>query len=368
LVRPVSPDVEAALSDPKVDARIVAPNDFSSFEDVDVAHRPFQPDATLDVAAWRASAARTLVTVLDLIAYHVGTYHESPRGWMAYRDVLRRATARVDGIVAPADDVARSIRAERLPVSADRLHVVPLGSDHLTGNETDQMPSELLARGLVTDEFLLVIGADYGHKNRDVAIKAVAELHRRGFRHQLVLVGAAVPYGSSRLAEARARSNDSEMIVLPDASRDERNWLLRHSKLVLYPTSAEGFGFVPYEAARFGTPTVLVPVGPLAGMKDALPVTALDWGPSAVADAAERLLVDPSLARAQVSATLVRAEGHTWAATAAQLVEVYRAVLSRPSIVASDENQSFLADAPSGSVTWLNDRRRSWRALARWPR
>jgi hypothetical protein len=319
----------AALAHPKVDARRAPLADPSVFGGADVVHRPFQPDGPLDVDAWRAVGRRTVLTVLDLISYRSPAYHPSVDGWLGYRRALAGAVGRVDAVVTPSHDVAHQIRTERLPVESDRLVTSTLGMDHLGGNEAATIPPALLERGYAAGRFLLVMGANYAHKNRDIARLAQAELLRRGLDVALVAAGAGVPFGSSRATEAGVAS-EGEVFVLPDIKAEERNWLLRHASLVLYPTSAEGFGFVPSEAARFGTPTVFVPTGPLGELHPDLPVTARDWSARALADAAECLLADPALARAQVAAVLAAGAAYTWDAAAAGLVAVYRSILSMP--------------------------------------
>ena len=321
---------ELAL-DAKIELGVAPGGDLSAFPAVDVLHRPFQPDAFMDMATWPAAAARSVVTILDLIAYQVGPYHDSPASWMAYRRRMHHTVANVDGIVVPSDDVLRQLELERIPVEPQRVSVVGLGTDHLRGDEPEAVPEQVLSRGMVSRQFAVVLGSNYGHKNRDLAIRTVAELRRRGCDLTLVLVGAAVPFGSSRILEARLTPGlDDELLVLPDVSPEGRNWLLRHAALVLYPTSAEGFGFIPYEAATFGTPVVLVGVGPLAPLAATLPVVAADWHPTALADAAERLLADPALARQQAAAVLAYGGAQTWDAAAAGLLRVYRDLLARP--------------------------------------
>lgn len=296
----------------------------------DVAHRPFQPDRVLD-EAWRQVAARTVVTVQDLIAYRTGAYHVGPAEWLSYRDGLWASVSRADGTVAFSKDVCREIQLERLPVPSERLFVVECGTDHLAGDEPSEAP--LLALGAVgpASRFVLVVGANYAHKNRDLAIGAVRILRDRGFKDLgLVLVGAAVPFGSSRVEEAVAHGSqqDEWCVSIPDVPSAQRNWLLRHAELVLYPTTAEGFGLVPFEAAHFGTPVVTVPFGPLAEVVPDSPVSAADWDPRSLADATAELLGDPRLVEAQVAATLRAGESYTWHRTAAGLVEVYRQVLA----------------------------------------
>jgi glycosyltransferase involved in cell wall biosynthesis len=314
---------------PKVEARITAPDDFSSFGHVDIVHRSYQPGA-VDVQSWRRVATRTLVTIQDLIAYQIGDYHQTGAEWLAYRDSQHTTARAVDGVVVVSEDTALQLSREALPVDSTRVFVVPNGTDHLTGGEAAQVPGSLATGGVSDSEFLLMLGTNYAHKNRDLGILAWNELRARGWRHSLVLAGAHVGYGSSRLDEVSAGGNHPDVLTLPDVSTNERNWLLRHASLLLYPTSAEGFGLVPYEAARFGTPTVAIPFGPLTEVNPDAPIWSADWGASSLADAAEALLLDPGVARDQVAATIAAGASFRWEYTASRLVEVYRTLLGWP--------------------------------------
>lgn len=332
LLGPVPAYAERILSERKVDARYCPDDDLSVFGEVDVAHRPFQPDRLIDLGSWRKTAARTVVTIQDLINFHVTPYHQDFNAFTTYRLNLAATLQQADALVVISEDTRRSVGLEQLPVDAERVFVVPNGTDHLHGDEAGTPPMPLANGPAGIGPFLLVIGANYGHKNRDLAIEAWRELRRRGLQYTLVLVGAAVPHGSSRVREARAGlvAGEADLFVLPDVESGERNWLLRHAAAVLYPTSAEGFGLVPHEAARFGTPTVLVPFGPLAEVTPDLPVGAEDWAPESLADATHSLLSDPALARAQVDAVLTAGPRYTWDRTAAGLVDAYANVLARP--------------------------------------
>lgn len=333
------------LSLPKVEPRLVPADDFSAFGHVDVVHRPYQPDRHIDVARWRRTAARTVVTLQDLIAYHVGAYHGTAQSWLAYRDGLAAAVRDVDGVVVISQDTRMHLERERLGVDPSRVAVVENGIDHLRGDEAARIPEELLARGFTAGEFLVVVGANYGHKNRDIAIRAWELLRGGGRDIALVLVGAFVPHGSSRLAEGVAAGNADGLFVIPDVSSEERNWLLRHAAAMIYPTSAEGFGLLPYEAARFGTPTVLVSFGPLREVAGDLPVTASSWSPEAIASATETLLRDPAVAERQIAQLRAVEERYSWDATAEKLVATYRELLARPAITPAAASSSDLLRA-----------------------
>jgi glycosyltransferase involved in cell wall biosynthesis len=306
-------------------------SDFSHIDEVDVLHRPYQPDSSLPYDDWRKSAHRVVITLQDLIAYQVGAYSETGESWMRYRHALQAGAARADGVVVISHDTGRQLGFERLAVARDRVFVVPNGTDHLTGSEAAQIPSELTSRGFLSERFLVVLGANYGHKNRDLAVGTWKLLRNTFPDLALVLAGAAVPFGSTRVAESIVASQTDEgLYVLPDVSSQERNWLLRHAEVVLYPTSAEGFGLVPFEAARFGTPTVNVGFGPLTEVNPSVEPSPATWSPQDFAAAAGAMLEDPTARAAKVAATLKAGTDYTWAATAAGLVHCYRTILSQP--------------------------------------
>jgi len=331
----IPPYAAETLSLPKVVARSVNFDTLEGLGHCDVAHRMVQPDQWFSVDRWRTVADRVVVTVLDLIGYRNGTYHENAALWLLYRDALRAGAAAADAVVVISEDVKVQVEMERLPIDPQRLHAIPIGTEHLTGNEAMEMPRDLAARGFAAEQFILCLGTDYAHKNRDLALAVLVQLRQRGHAHALVLAGPTVPHGSSRPSEAEVMLHnrdtlESDVYVLPDLPSSERNWLMRHADLVLYPSSAEGFGLVPFEAARFGTPTVFTRFGPLQEVAPEVPVTAEDWSPDRLAAAAESLLTDQAQARVQVEACLAAGMKYTWATTAERLAELYRHVMALP--------------------------------------
>jgi glycosyltransferase involved in cell wall biosynthesis len=321
-----------ALSHPKVDAKVAPLATLDGFPQVDVVHRPFQVTEGVDLSRWRRRGSRTALTIHDVIAFQIGDYFSSAASWHAHREVTRRAAADVDGVIAISEDTRSQIVLERLGVDASRIFVVPNGVGHLSGDEPAVEPTELLARGFSGEPFLLVLGTNYSHKNRDLAIAVAREVRSRGFNISLVMAGAHVGMGSSRVAEARQWEPDEPVVIIPDVTSQERNWLLRHASAVLYPTGAEGFGLVPHEAAAFGTPTVMVPIPALAERLAHIPVLARDWSVRSFADATASLLSDPALAAATVRAIKASLPDYDWDQNAELTIKAFKSLLARPPV------------------------------------
>jgi glycosyltransferase involved in cell wall biosynthesis len=141
-----------------------------------------------------------------------------------------------------------------------------------------------------------------------------------------------VAQGSSRIAEAQAGFLESDIVTLADVSSHERNWLLRHAELCLYPTMAEGFGLVPFEAARFGTATLHARFGPLAETLPDVPVSASSWDVDELTSQAALLLGDEQVRQQQIKAVLENGTHYTWARTAEKLVGAYRNLLANTAL------------------------------------
>jgi glycosyltransferase involved in cell wall biosynthesis len=320
----------AVLGQPKIRPALRVGSNYGELSGYDVLHRTAQPDRDFDVDGARTAAGRVVVSILDLIAYRAGSYHATTDEWLDYRAVLRESARRADGVTTISEDVASVLQQERFPVDRDRVFPILYGTEHLGGHEPSMFPAELADGDRLAGEFLVCLGTDYAHKNRDLAIGVHTELTRRGHHLTLILAGPSVPFGGSRNAERQRLESDGDVIFLPNVSSRERNWLFRHAAAVLYPTSAEGFGLVPFEAARFGSPTITVGFGPLLETSPEVPVVASSWDPREMADCVERLLRDPVLRREQVSATLVAADRYSWHRTAEAFIRMYLALLARP--------------------------------------
>ncbi len=301
---------------------------FEGAPHVDIIHRPFQPSSPIPWDRWRAIAKRSVITIQDLIAYRNGAYFKDWEDWERYRNNFKRQIANADAVVSISHDVVTSIKEERMPVSDPHLFVIENGADARSKDQPQSVPDTILERGWASRSFLFVLGATYAHKNRDLALRVWARLRDKGFNHAIVLVGAAVPFGSTRNEEARVISteNHADVLALPEVTAEERNWLLQNSSLAVYLTAAEGFGQVPFEAALMGVPTLHVSFGPLRELIDdeSVPKT---YQLDDLVERAEALLTDPAVAHSSVRKVLGTLGRLNWDETARKTVDAYYEIL-----------------------------------------
>jgi glycosyltransferase involved in cell wall biosynthesis len=249
-----------------------------------------------------------------------------------------------DGTVFLSESSRTDAQREGLVRSGTPSKVVHCGVDVGAEGFNEARPSglEADARG-----FVLCIGATYLHKNRPFALETWAELRRRGWDGQIVLAGPNPPHGNSVTQEAAFALSHPELRgeirTLGRVSEAEKRWLYQRAALLLYPSTTEGFGLVPFEAARHRVPTLATRHGGLDEvLPDDIPVlTGFDCNQAA--DDAWLLLHDSSSAEKLCDAILEQAEKYTWAHAATELVAFFEDVLRQPtSRVLSIEGEGFV--------------------------
>ncbi len=334
----------------------------------DVVWYPNQIDARSNIAAARRLGDRVVTTYLDLIAYDIERYHGSREAWLAYRGLQRRIALSVDGITTISADVAERLLAEVPRLDPGRVLALPLGLDHVSGEAAPQQPGPDLAdtvRGLGGRRFVVVLGNDFVHKNRDFAIRVWQAALQAGQPCDLVLAGLHVRGSSSKEAEddlsGRHVDLRGRLHTVGHVSSDSRAWLLANAAAVLYPSSAEGFGFVPYEAAVLGTPTTFTDFGPLrevSGVRG-LPTT---WSVDAHAADLVALLSDESARATRVAALHAAVDRSTWADFGARLTAFFAQVCDLPEVPTSAVGADAAAADAAALAAVLSSR--TWRATA----
>ncbi len=234
--------------------------------------------------------------------------------------VLRRAVDRGAWIHTSSESTERHARA-LLPT--DRIRTVHLGP----------IPVEPahLARTVPVDggPYLLALGTIEQRKGIPRLVEAFGRLPAEVADLRLVLAGApgddqgAVEHAIAALPSAR---RDRIEVTGPvDATTKSR--LLRGARALVYPSRDEGFGFPVLEAQSVRTAVVATAVGSIPEVAgdgaDLVPLDDVD----ALAAALLRVATDETHRQQLVVAGSRNVDRFSWARTAAELADLYRAAV-----------------------------------------
>jgi glycosyltransferase involved in cell wall biosynthesis len=215
------------------------------FDVIEADHMPYLQLVPLRIVAW----VRRVPLVL--------TWHEvwGRDGWRTYLGragvvgaMLERLCVRFpDAIITVSTGTAEKLMA--IGARSDRLHVI---SSTLDFDELERtVPSPLAPE-------LIFIGRLINHKNASVAIDATAILRERGYDVHLGVIGVGPE--ESRLKDQVESMGLQDRVMFHGAIESQQElWsLLRGSRVLLAPSTREGFGLIVAESLALGTPVVCV--------------------------------------------------------------------------------------------------------------
>jgi glycosyltransferase involved in cell wall biosynthesis len=202
-------------------------------------------------------------------------------------------------------------------VNLARFHPVSTeGSDEWNGADL------VRALGAEPGAYLLTVGRLEPRKNHLNLVRAYALLSEP--RPPLLIVGQRDFEHDEAFAEVEKLGLGQAITFLERVADAELPALVRHARVFVYPSFAEGFGMPVLEAMASGVPVVTSDTTALAEVTAGAALTADPANPKAIAGAIEQLLFDAGLRR-QLSARGLEVAGkHRWDTAAKALLGAFR--------------------------------------------
>ncbi len=183
-----------------------------------------------------------VITIHDLLPIHFPQRYKAQ--YYLYRYFLKRNIHKVDLIVTVSERSKRDI-SEYFNVDEDRIKVFyPSYDEELlkySGNHRKDR-----------ENFLLMVGAQYIHKNPEVVMKALAHVRHLSLR----VVGTSRKYEMSLRKLAHELGISDRVSFIAYASKRELAELYARAFALVVPSKYEGFGIPVLEAFLFGTPVI----------------------------------------------------------------------------------------------------------------
>jgi hypothetical protein len=326
-------DLEAAIRDRLTGIGVVLlhESEAATAEPTDIAHRPYQVGAPEDLLLLGRLGRRIVVTQLDSLAYRTPPYFDSASAWHHYRELTRAALASADAVVFLSPHAESDAQALGL-VDTRHSTVIPLVATARPGASEDG--SAAAPPGL-DRPYLFCLGTDFAHKNRRFALRLLeALIARERFDGMLVFAGPHVTAGSSAAEEASYLADRPQLaervIDVGAVGEAQKRQLLEGAAAVVYPTTFEGFGLIPFEAANLGVPTLFAWVTSLRDLFPAELALLVPWDAEASARAAASVLAPGEARYRQVEGVLAAGAALTASEYARRHAELYERALCRP--------------------------------------
>jgi glycosyltransferase involved in cell wall biosynthesis len=200
---------------------------------------------------------------------------------------------------------------------ADRIDVVPNGSDHILACPSS--PEILTTLGLEAKGYAVALSNTQAHKNIKVLLQAADRPAFGGAR--LVLVGGAGAEDFARLGFAPP----AHVVFAGRVDDAQLRALVEGAACFACPSTTEGFGLPPAEAMQLGCPVVASPEGALPETCGDAAVYAAADDPQAWAEAMGAFVGSADLRARHAALGFRQAARFRWADSARQLLDILAA-------------------------------------------
>lgn len=227
-------------------------------------------------------------------------------------------------IIAISDFVKEAI-VEQYSVDPQRIDVVHHGGGLVEQAERDGLEVPGIEERCGS---ILFVGSLHPHKNVDKLIQAYAALHERmADSPPLIIIGKNVGNQRQRLEQVVEEMGVAKYVTFEGCVSDER--LLERlfsARLMVYPSSLEGFGFPAVEAMQSGTPLI-------ASDEASIPEVVGEGGKlvspedtEAMAEAMKEVISSTEASRQLAAKGLQRGEKFSWKRTAQHTLRILEEV------------------------------------------
>lgn len=205
------------------------------------------------------------MTVHDLAIYHYPEAY-SKVDWLRLSILSKKAASKASGLIVPSEFTKNDV-VKYWNMLERKVHVINHGYD-IENKDVLDKPKSLSGMDKFLNRFegcavFTFMGRLETKKNLITVIRAFAKADRS----DMVLVLAGNPgHGFSAIQKTIDNLSDKlkERIYLPGyLTREQKNWLYRHSNALLCPCPVEGFGFPALEGMDYKLPVLFANQGSL---------------------------------------------------------------------------------------------------------
>jgi glycosyltransferase involved in cell wall biosynthesis len=280
----------------------------------DLVHEPF-------IGVGKALPVPSIVTIHDLIPLDFPD--GAPSAFRFYfRNVMPRVIDQAAAVLVDSKqtetDVARHFAGAR-----GKTHVVTLGADRLLNHVRSGTPAKR-ENGRSGPPYFLAVGTG-AMKNIALTLEAFSRVFEESRGDVRLTVVGRPPREAAEWMNRSPQARGCVQFVTA-IGETELAHLYASAVATVHPALYEGFGLVPLESMRLGTPALVSGKGAVSEVCGDAAITVDVRDPQPLADAMLNLLEDGALDR-RIARGIERASRFTWQSCVENTVRVYEDVL-----------------------------------------
>lgn len=175
---------------------------------------------------------------------------------MTKTTLLKNTIKNADKLICISEFTKKELLKYYPNVDESKIEVVHNGFEYNEIYLSKQMIDNALNKFNIKKEYLLFVGTLSPHKNIERIVEAFKKVRNEGYDYQLVICGKKGWLYDDIFKKVKELKLEKEIIFTDYVTEEELEVLYKNTKLFVFPSLYEGFGFPPIEAMARNIPVL----------------------------------------------------------------------------------------------------------------
>lgn len=241
--------------------------------------------------------------------------------------LLKNTIKNADKLICISEFTKKELLKYYPNVDESKIEVVYNGFEYKEIELTQQTIDTTLNKFNITKNYLLFVGTLSPHKNIEKIVEAFNKVKNEGYDYQLVICGKKGWLYENIFKKVKKLKLENEVIFTDYVTDEELEVLYKNTKLFVFPSLYEGFGFTPIEAMARRVPVLTSKEGAL---REVVGDTAIFCDAYSVQDISQKIINiidDKELNKLLIEKGIERIKYFSWKNTFNSIDKIYNKVL-----------------------------------------
>ena len=171
---------------------------------------------------------------------------------------IKKTLKTFDKIIAISENTKNDL-IELLDISEEKIEVIYSGiSDRYKKIDTESVEvRKVKEKYMLPEKFILSLGTIEPRKNIDTLIRAFDDFSEKSLDNYYLVISGGMGWKYKKVLNEYNRAKNKDKIIFTGfVDEEDKNIIYNLSKLFVFPSYYEGFGFPPLEAMKAGTAVI----------------------------------------------------------------------------------------------------------------
>ena len=276
----------------------------------------------LDYATPALYKGKKIATIHDM-AMHTMKDKYTKGQVLTKTTLLKNTIKNADKLICISEFTKNELLKYYPNVDESKIEVVYNGFEYNEIALTQQTIDSTLHKFNIIKDYLLFVGTLSPHKNIERIIEAFNKVRNEGYDYQLVICGKKGWLYEDIFKKVKELKLEKEVIFTDYVTDEELEVLYKNTKLFVFPSLYEGFGFPPIEAMAREVPVIASREGAIPEVVGDAAIFCDAYDLENIKESIIKIIKDKNLKISLINQGLQRCVHFSWEKSSIMINEIY---------------------------------------------